>query len=121
MSDQDPAEASKRREDARRRLFPSAPDPEDPRMLRWESMPQNARAAACLTALLQRWPIAREDARYDAETKVVYVVRPDPNVRGASRVSSRPAPETAEESLAQIRAAFGYKADEVARLVRARW
>jgi hypothetical protein len=116
----EPSEEAKRLVDERRRLFPGAPDPEARHVLGWSAMPAEARAAACVAALLARWPLEIDWMRYDPRLRAVFVVRPDPDVKGRSTMASRVVPRTVDESLAVVRTMAGHRWVEVERLVRGR-
>lgn len=117
---QDPGEAASRELSEKRRTFPVGPDPDGPRVVGWEQMPEPARAAACLIALRQRWDLERGWMRWDPVTRAVFVVRPDPDVRDRRKCAVGLA-TTTEDAMRRVRATFGHRDQEVQRLLRQRW
>ena len=81
-------------------------------------MPPEARAAGCLQAMLQRWPIVKDQMRYNPITRVVYVVQPDPLVANQRKAAGREVPRSVDDVLATIRAQFGNRVEEVLALIR---
>jgi hypothetical protein len=86
-------------------------------VLGWESMPRDARATACYLAIRGRIPMEPAFARWDPQAGLVYMVQP---VKFQSpRVATERLMAEAE-ALSKIRAGWGTRADDAARLIRRR-